>query len=126
MIYVRRLAHALLRLPSLTDCARSVGSVMISDAARHLQAATTVGWVHDCFIAQAWLNCGLMQIAVRYAAVRRQSLLDEGSAVETQILDYNMLQRNLFPLVAAGYACHFAGMHLIKLYNQLQVGSRHL
>jgi hypothetical protein len=34
-----------------------------------------------------------------------------------------MLQRNLFPLVAAGYACHFAGMHLIKLYNKLQVNS---
>eukprot|EP00730_Choanoeca_flexa_P009175 TRINITY_DN12600_c1_g2_i29.p1 TRINITY_DN12600_c1_g2~~TRINITY_DN12600_c1_g2_i29.p1 ORF type:complete len:668 (+),score=194.81 TRINITY_DN12600_c1_g2_i29:1242-3245(+) len=77
-----------------------VRSVMISDAARHLQAATT--------------------IAVRYAAVRRQSLMDEDSRDESQVLDYNMVQRKVFPLIAAGYACHFAGMQLVKLYNKLQ------
>ncbi|EGD76132.1 hypothetical protein PTSG_00839 [Salpingoeca rosetta] len=77
-----------------------VRSHMIMDAALHLKAATT--------------------IAVRYGAVRRQSLMDETDTTESKILDYTVQQETLFELLGAAFAFHFAGRILSDLYHRLQ------
>jgi len=60
-------------------------------------------------------------IAIRYSAVRRQ-FSEEDGAQETQVLDYQMQQYRLFPLLATAYAFRFAGNYMMNLYNKLRQG----
>lgn len=57
-----------------------------------------------------------LTIAVRYAAVRRQTAPQQGK-LESQILDYQNIQNSLFTLLAATYAMHFTGKKMMELYK---------
>ncbi|RIA90727.1 acyl-CoA dehydrogenase/oxidase [Glomus cerebriforme] len=64
-------------------------------------------------------------IAIRYSAVRRQFIdkdepkkLEDGSIVETSILDYTMQQYRLFPVIAQSYACFFTAKMMVNLYTE--------
>eukprot|EP00742_Colponemidia_sp_Colp-10_P006324 GILJ01006778.1.p1 GENE.GILJ01006778.1~~GILJ01006778.1.p1 ORF type:complete len:707 (+),score=95.89 GILJ01006778.1:27-2123(+) len=61
-------------------------------------------------------------IATRYSCVRRQFLIDEknSNSLERKIIDYQMQQKKLFPLIAAAYAFMFSGKALIGMVEQLQ------
>ena len=63
-------------------------------------------------------------IAVRYAAVRRQSNADAGTGKELQVLDYPHCQRTLLPLVATAYAFHFTAQYMRTMYTAFEKSSR--
>merc|ERR1712093_717573 len=62
-------------------------------------------------------------IAIRYCAVRRQfadkdaPIIEERKPVETQVLNYSMVQYRLLPIVATAYAFHFTGAAMYKQYE---------
>jgi len=56
-------------------------------------------------------------IAIRYAAVRRQTAPAPG-APETQVLDYQSTAAVLIPLIATSYALIFAGQAAMRAYNE--------
>ena len=62
-------------------------------------------------------------IAVRYAAVRRQSNAGPDGR-ESQVLDYAHSQRTLLPLVATAYAFHFTAEDMRRLYTAYERASR--
>merc|ERR1712070_1320262 len=59
----------------------------------------------------------------RYCAVRRQfadkdaPIIEERKPVETQVLNYSMVQYRLLPIVATAYAFHFTGAAMYKQYE---------
>ncbi|KAM5149054.1 peroxisomal acyl-coenzyme A oxidase 2 isoform 1-T2 [Mantella aurantiaca] len=57
-------------------------------------------------------------IAVRYAAVRRQSEFKPG-AQEAKILDYQTQQQKLLPLLATSYCIHFMAEYLKVFYEDV-------
>ncbi|KAM8930329.1 peroxisomal acyl-coenzyme A oxidase 2 [Pelodytes ibericus] len=57
-------------------------------------------------------------IAIRYAAVRRQSELKPGDR-EAKIIDYQTQQQKLFPLLAISYATNFAVKYVNQVYNDV-------
>ncbi|CAO3696615.1 unnamed protein product [Umbelopsis ramanniana] len=67
-------------------------------------------------------------IAVRYAAIRSQfvdaanpkKLEGTTRVVETPVIDYNMVQYRLFPVIAQAYACFFTGKEMYRMYNENQ------
>eukprot|EP00055_Hartaetosiga_balthica_P003673 m.8589 g.8589 ORF g.8589 m.8589 type:complete len:659 (-) comp3192_c0_seq1:317-2293(-) len=77
-----------------------VRSHMILDASKHLKKAST--------------------IAIRYASVRRQSLMDEKDNKESAIINYKMVQSSLFFSLSSAYVFHYTGIILRRLYDQLQ------
>ncbi|KAG0099623.1 hypothetical protein BGZ93_006734 [Podila epicladia] len=56
-----------------------------------------------------------LTIAIRYAQTRRQFGAREFGQLETLIMDYNLHQRRLYPLLAQTYAMHFAARTIAKL-----------
>lgn len=58
-------------------------------------------------------------IAVRYAAVRRQTAPAPGQR-EVQVLDYQNCMHTLLPLLAASYSLHFMGESLFGMYRQFE------
>ncbi|KAG0026404.1 hypothetical protein BGZ82_009478 [Podila clonocystis] len=56
-----------------------------------------------------------LTIAIRYAQTRRQFGAREVGQLETLIMDYNLHQRRLYPLLAQTYAMHFAARTIAKL-----------
>ncbi|KAG2488798.1 hypothetical protein HYH03_012598 [Edaphochlamys debaryana] len=58
-------------------------------------------------------------IAVRYAAVRRQTAPAPG-ARELQVLDYQNCAASLLPLLAASYALTFMGDAMMAMYKQFE------
>ncbi|KAF9975457.1 acyl-coenzyme A oxidase [Actinomortierella ambigua] len=64
-------------------------------------------------------------IATRYSTVRRQfnvptSRRDEANPkLETQVINYPMVQARLFPIIAQAYAMNAAGHSMIKMYNSM-------
>jgi acyl-CoA oxidase len=63
-------------------------------------------------------------IAIRYCAIRRQfadhdSPKFEGSKpIETQVLDYTMVQARIFPILAKAYAFHYTAKYMFELYSK--------
>mmetsp|Transcript_4167 Transcript_4167/g.12679 ORF Transcript_4167/g.12679 Transcript_4167/m.12679 type:complete len:714 (-) Transcript_4167:72-2213(-) len=77
----------------------------------------TMIYVRSIIVKGAFSNLAkATTIAVRYAAVRRQTATHPGKP-ETQVLDYQNLQYTLFPLVASAYALHFTGNYMMDMYN---------
>lgn len=83
----------------------------------------TLTWVRANIVQQA--RTVLMRsvtIAIRYCAVRRQfadhdSPKFEGSKpIETQVIDYTMVQARLFPILAKAYAFHYTAKYMFDLY----------
>ena len=62
-------------------------------------------------------------IAVRYAAVRRQSGAGPDGR-ELQVLDYAHSQRSLLPLIASAYAMHFTAESMRRMYASFERDSR--
>ncbi len=62
-------------------------------------------------------------IAVRYAAVRRQSNA-AADGRELQVLDYAHSQRSLLPLIASAYAMHFTAEAMRHMYASFERDSR--
>lgn len=62
-----------------------------------------------------------MTTAIRYSAVRRQGggKGQSGKSLEPQILDYEMVQRRLFPLVATSYALQFANFFMRSMHTEM-------
>jgi acyl-CoA oxidase len=60
-------------------------------------------------------------IAIRYSAVRRQ-FSDEDGEAERQVLDYQMQQYRLLPLLATAYAFHFTGKYMHDLWENMKKG----
>ncbi|KAI9237069.1 MAG: acyl-CoA dehydrogenase/oxidase [Podila humilis] len=56
-----------------------------------------------------------LTIAIRYGQTRRQFGAKEVGQLETRIMDYNLHQRRLYPLLAQTYAMHFAARTIAKL-----------
>ncbi|KAF9378679.1 hypothetical protein CPB97_009413 [Podila verticillata] len=56
-----------------------------------------------------------LTIAIRYGQTRRQFGAKEIGQLETRIMDYNLHQRRLYPLLAQTYAMHFAARTIAKL-----------
>ncbi|KAG0150496.1 hypothetical protein CROQUDRAFT_38258 [Cronartium quercuum f. sp. fusiforme G11] len=64
-------------------------------------------------------------VAVRYCAIRRQFVdkdapMDGKKPAENQVLDYQMVQYRIFPIVAQAFACHYTGKEMFRLYNESQ------
>lgn len=85
----------------------------------------TLTWVRAGIVRNA--RTVLMRsvtVAVRYCAIRRQfadrdAPKFEGSKpIETQVLDYTMVQARVFPILAKAYAFHYTAKYMYELYNQ--------
>ncbi|CAO3661253.1 unnamed protein product [Umbelopsis vinacea] len=67
-------------------------------------------------------------VAVRYSAIRSQfvdaanpkKLAGTNQTVETPVINYNMVQYRLFPVIAQAYACFFTGREMHRMYNENQ------
>jgi acyl-CoA oxidase len=60
-------------------------------------------------------------VATRYLAVRRQFRdqdASDGSAPETQVLDYSTVQIRILPLLATAFALHYSGNAMRELYER--------
>ncbi|KAF9583785.1 acyl-coenzyme A oxidase [Lunasporangiospora selenospora] len=84
-------------------------SVLIKQMALYLSRATTV--------------------ATRYLTVRRQfnnptsrNDLDVNPNLETQVINYPMVQNRLFPMIAQAYALYAAGSCMMEMYINLMTG----
>jgi len=60
-------------------------------------------------------------VAIRYSAIRRQFADEEGKE-EKQVIDYQMQQYRLFPLLATAFAFHFTAKYMLILYNNFVKG----
>jgi acyl-CoA oxidase len=85
----------------------------------------TLTWVRANIVQQS--RTVLMRsvtIAIRYCAIRRQfadhdSPKFEGNKpIETQVLDYTMVQARIFPILAKAYAFHYTAKYMFDLYNK--------
>ncbi|PWN49908.1 putative acyl-CoA oxidase [Violaceomyces palustris] len=67
-------------------------------------------------------------VAVRYCAIRRQfadrdAPKFEGSKpIETQVLDYTMVQARILPILAKAYAFHYTSKYMYELYESCMEG----
>ncbi|KAA1066222.1 hypothetical protein PGT21_025542 [Puccinia graminis f. sp. tritici] len=65
-------------------------------------------------------------VAIRYCAIRRQfadkdaPVLDGKKPAENPVLDYQMVQYRIFPILAQAFACHYTGLEMFRLYNESQ------
>ncbi|KAH9815900.1 acyl-CoA dehydrogenase/oxidase C-terminal [Melampsora americana] len=65
-------------------------------------------------------------VAVRYCAIRRQfvdkdaPVMDGKKPAENQVLDYQMVQYRIFPILAQAFACHYTGKEMFRLYSESQ------
>ncbi|KAH9452350.1 hypothetical protein MJO28_008778 [Puccinia striiformis f. sp. tritici] len=65
-------------------------------------------------------------VAIRYCAIRRQfadkdaPVLDGRKPAENPVLDYQMVQYRIFPILAQAFACHYTGLEMFRLYNESQ------
>lgn len=65
-------------------------------------------------------------VAVRYCAVRRQfadrdaPVMDGNRPAETQVLNYQLVQARVFPVLAQAFACHFTGKSMMQAYEENQ------
>lgn len=88
----------------------------------------TLTWVRANIVQDA--RSVLMRsatVAIRYCAIRRQfadrdapKYDDAGKPIETQVLDYTMVQYRLFPILAQAFAFHYTSKFMFDLYNQNQ------
>ncbi|KAI9609809.1 hypothetical protein KEM48_002674 [Puccinia striiformis f. sp. tritici PST-130] len=61
-------------------------------------------------------------VAIRYCAIRRQ-FADKDAPVkpaENPVIDYQMVQYRIFPILAQAFACHYTGLEMFRLYNESQ------
>ncbi|KAF2142498.1 uncharacterized protein K452DRAFT_358264 [Aplosporella prunicola CBS 121167] len=84
----------------------------------------TMTWVRSTIVVQAGsvLARGVT-IATRYCSIRRQFQdrdAPPGEKLETQVLNYTMVQIRLLPLLAATFALHFTGKNMMALYKANQ------
>lgn len=102
--------------------------------------ALCVGQYRQCsyahlFIATTWILtesryvlARAATVAVRYSAIRSQfvdaanpkKLPGTNRTVETPVINYNMVQYRLFPVIAQAYAFFFTGREMHKMYNENQ------
>ncbi|PWN38590.1 putative acyl-CoA oxidase [Meira miltonrushii] len=84
----------------------------------------TMTWVRAGIVRNA--RTVLMRsvtVAVRYCAIRRQfadrdAPKFEGSKpIETQVLDYTMVQARIFPILAKAFAFHYTAKYMYELYE---------
>jgi len=65
-------------------------------------------------------------VAIRYCSIRRQfadkdaPVLDGKKPAENPVLDYQMVQYRVFPILAQAFACHYTGLEMFRLYNESQ------
>ncbi|EPQ32450.1 uncharacterized protein PFL1_00646 [Pseudozyma flocculosa PF-1] len=88
----------------------------------------TLTWVRANIVRDA--SSVLMRavtVAIRYCAIRRQFAdkdapkFDEGGRpLETQVLDYTMVQIRLFPILAQAFAFHYTSQFMFDLYTRNQ------
>ncbi|KAG0340387.1 hypothetical protein BG004_006422 [Podila humilis] len=65
-----------------------------------------------------------LTIAIRYGQTRRQFGAREVGQEETLIMDYNLHQRRLYPLLAGTYAKHFASRAISKMKDAEKTGMK--
>ncbi|KDN42878.1 putative acyl-CoA oxidase [Tilletiaria anomala UBC 951] len=85
----------------------------------------TLTWVRANIVQDA--RTVLMRattIAIRYCAIRRQfgdrdapKFDEHGRPVETQVLDYTMVQYRLLPILAQAFAFHYTAKFMYNLYH---------
>ncbi|CBQ72769.1 probable acyl-CoA oxidase [Sporisorium reilianum SRZ2] len=88
----------------------------------------TLTWVRANIVRDA--STVLMRavtVAIRYCAVRRQfadrdapKFGQDGKPLETQVLDYTMVQIRLLPILAQAFAFHYTSRFMFELYEQNQ------
>lgn len=88
----------------------------------------TLTWVRANIVREA--SSVLMRavtVAIRYCAIRRQfadrdapKFSADGKPLETQVLDYTMVQIRLFPILAQAFAFHYTSQFMFDLYEQNQ------
>lgn len=77
--------------------------------------------VRVSMIREMWHKLGrAVTVATRFSAVRRQFKNPADPMTEMQVLDYQMQQRQLFPLLASAYAFHSTGEAIRKMYDQFK------
>ncbi|MBW0520497.1 hypothetical protein O181_060212 [Austropuccinia psidii MF-1] len=65
-------------------------------------------------------------VAIRYCAIRRQfadkdaPVMDSKKPAENPVLDYQMVQYRIFPILAQAFACHYTGVEMFRLYDESQ------
>ena len=85
----------------------------------------TLTWVRANIVQQA--RTVLMRattIAIRYCAIRRQfadrdapKFSEDGKQIETQVLDYTMVQYRVLPILATAFAYHYTAKFMYDLYE---------
>lgn len=89
----------------------------------------TMTWVRAGIVRNA--RTVLMRsvtIAIRYCAVRRQFAdrdapkFENGKPIETQVLDYTMVQARIFPILAKAFAFHYTAKYMFELYEACMAG----
>ncbi|KAJ5768719.1 hypothetical protein N7520_003278 [Penicillium odoratum] len=96
---------------------------------KYVQAASptllygTMTWVRSNIVLDAGnILAHGVTIATRYCAIRRQfqDRDAKSGSDENQVLNYQMVQIRLLPLLAAMYALHFTGRGMMQLYEENQ------
>ncbi|PWN40780.1 putative acyl-CoA oxidase [Ceraceosorus guamensis] len=64
-------------------------------------------------------------VAIRYCSIRRQFadrdapvFSASGKKVESQVLDYTMVQARIFPVLAKAFAFHYTALYMFQLYQE--------
>ena len=78
-----------------------------------------VGVRADIVKEAGWVLSKAATIAIRYNAVRRQTIVEPGQPEEI-ILNYAQSARNLIPQIASSYALQFAGENMWDMYNKFE------
>ncbi|PWN90058.1 putative acyl-CoA oxidase [Acaromyces ingoldii] len=85
----------------------------------------TLTWVRANIVQQS--RTVLMRsatVAIRYCAIRRQFAdrdhpkYEGNKPIETQVLDYSMVQARIFPVLAKAFAFHYTAKYMFDLYNK--------
>ena len=88
----------------------------------------TLTWVRANIVKDAAsVLMRAVTVAIRYCAVRRQfadrdapKFSETGKPLETQVLDYTMVQIRLFPILAQAFAYHYTSKFMFDLYEKNQ------
>jgi acyl-CoA oxidase len=85
--------------------------------------------LYSCLVIESrYVLARAATVAVRYSAIRSQfvdaanpkKLAGTNQTVETPVINYNMVQYRLFPVIAQAYACFFTGREMHRMYNENQ------
>jgi len=101
------------------------GTYLASPNRKKASYASMTGVRASIVMTAGQANSMAATIAIRYSAVRRQGFQSDG-VTEHAVLDYQMQQARVLPVLAASFAFHAVGNYMREMVRSGNVGSLHV